>query len=320
MNISSLSTPSFYDFLDRMRHPASLDLVRSIKSFIVSFSFNAANPENDSKRLQEFLLSMEATIKDHPLWAGATEEEIDNAIEIAVKELQKINSSRAPREKLLCILNCCRVINNLLLNVSMSTDHIPAGADDFLPVLIYVTIKANPPQLHSNLKFIQLFRRQSKLISEAAYYLTNLISAESFIMALDANSLSIGENEFHESMQAARLAEAARIGSSTTSTSSTGHVPTMRRCNEDIDTRGRKYPYMEAEAEDLTLEDVPKLLSAYKDVVTKYSMLRKAVRGLSLNEETLPSILREDLANCVLQQLEMTELEGSNSAQHGTGR
>ncbi|XP_058089987.1 vacuolar protein sorting-associated protein 9A-like isoform X3 [Magnolia sinica] len=239
---------------------------------------------------------------------------------IAVKELQKINSSRAPREKLLCILNCCRVINNLLLNVSMSTDHIPAGADDFLPVLIYVTIKANPPQLHSNLKFIQLFRRQSKLISEAAYYLTNLISAESFIMALDANSLSIGENEFHESMQAARLAEAARIGSSTTSTSSTGHVPTMRRCNEDIDTRGRKYPYMEAEAEDLTLEDVPKLLSAYKDVVTKYSMLRKAVRGLSLNEETLPSILREDLANCVLQQLEMTELEGSNSAQHGTGR
>ncbi|KAM1029977.1 hypothetical protein ACFX13_034616 [Malus domestica] len=44
---SSSSSAIFYDFLDRMRDPASLDLVRSIKSFIVSLSFYAANPESD---------------------------------------------------------------------------------------------------------------------------------------------------------------------------------------------------------------------------------------------------------------------------------
>lgn len=62
---------------------------------------------------------------------------------LAEKELQKVNAFKAPREKLLCILNCCRVINNLLLNAAMSENHILAGADDFLPVLIYVTIKAS---------------------------------------------------------------------------------------------------------------------------------------------------------------------------------
>ncbi|AQL04429.1 Vacuolar protein sorting-associated protein 9A [Zea mays] len=31
---------------------------------------------------------------------------------LAVKELQKINSFKAPREKLLCIMSCCQVINN----------------------------------------------------------------------------------------------------------------------------------------------------------------------------------------------------------------
>lgn len=202
---SSAAAPSavtFYDFLDRMRNPASLDLVRSIKSFIVSFSFNNANPETDGKRVQEFFMTMESAIKDHPLWANATIEAIDSAMEglekyvmtklfsrtfastsedvkidqeisekicllqtflrpkhldiptflqneaswlLAEKELQKINSFKAPREKLLCIMNCCRVINNLLLNASMSENIELGGADDFLPVLIYVMIKARSP-------------------------------------------------------------------------------------------------------------------------------------------------------------------------------
>ena len=52
-----------------------------------------------------------------------------------------MNMYKAPRDKLACILNCCKVINNLLMNASnMSNDNAP-GADEFLPVLIYVTLK-----------------------------------------------------------------------------------------------------------------------------------------------------------------------------------
>lgn len=53
--------------------------------------------------------------------------------------------------------------------------------------------------------FIHLYRRQAKLISEAAYYFTNLASAKSFIVDLHAKSLSIDEIEFEENMQVARL-------------------------------------------------------------------------------------------------------------------
>lgn len=253
---------AFHDFLHRLRNPTAGDLVRSIKSFIVSFSYNAADPERDSKSVQEFLNSMEGAFRAHPLWAGATEEDIDSAGEglekylmtklfnrtfpslpedaksdqdisekmsllqqflrpehldippnfqnetswlLAQKELQKINTFRAPRDKLACILNCCRVINNLLLNASMSSNANPPGADNFLPVLIYVTIKANPPLLHSNLLYIQRYRQQSRLVSEAAYYFTNLVSAESFIADLDAGSLSMDKEEFERSMQVAKL-------------------------------------------------------------------------------------------------------------------
>ena len=37
--------------------------------------------------------------------------------------------------KVVCILNTCRIINNLL---NVSAGNRPPGADDFLPVLIYV--------------------------------------------------------------------------------------------------------------------------------------------------------------------------------------
>lgn len=349
----------FDSFLDRMRNPASLDLVRSIKSFIVSFSYTASNPETDGKRIQEFFQTMEDAIRDHPLWASSSDDETDNALEglekyvmtklhsrtfastpedvkidaeisekisllqtflrpqhldipsalqneaawlLAEKELKKINAFKAPRDKLLCIINCSRVINNLLLNASISEDHVPGGADDFLPVLIYVTIKANPPQLHSNLKSIQLYRRQSKLVSEAAYYLTNLVSAKSFILDLNAKSLSIEESEFMESMEAARLVN--RVPQETVTTinkrsifgklmdpgpSTPVHLKTQTNVNG-----GSNYPYMEAEAGELTVGDVERLLSLYKDVVTKYTSLCNTVRHLSVSRtQRHDGLLRE---------------------------
>ncbi|KAK4799396.1 hypothetical protein SAY86_024761 [Trapa natans] len=123
---------------------------------------------------------------------------------LAQKELQKINMCKAPRDKLVCILNCCKVINNLLLNAAIASEENPPGADEFLPVLIYVTIKANPPQLHSNLMYIQRYRGQSRLVAEVAYFFTNMLSAESFISSIDAKALSMNEKEFEKNMESAK--------------------------------------------------------------------------------------------------------------------
>ncbi|XP_061987839.1 vacuolar protein sorting-associated protein 9A-like isoform X2 [Populus nigra] len=356
---SSSSSIMFYDFLDKMRNPAALNLVKSIKSFIVSFQFSSANPENDSKRVQEFFSTMEAAIMEHPLWAGATDDEFDCSMEglekyimtklfsrtfaispedvktdqeisekihllqsflrpehldippflqneaswlLAEKELQKINAFRAPREKLHCIMSCCRIINNLLLNASMSENHVLGGADDFLPVLIYVTIKANPPQLHSNLKYIQLYRRQEKMVSEPAYYFTNLVSAKSFIGQLDAKSLSMDEIEFEESMQAAKLD--SKVSQVEASQAQTDPIFSTRMHGMKTNIDGRSnYPYMEAEPGELTVEDVERLLSLYKDVVTKYSSLCRAVRHPSATR-TEPSLPVPKGRDDILLQLE----------------
>lgn len=54
---------------------------------------------------------------------------------------------------------------------------LAAGADDFLPVLIYVLVHANPPMLASNLEYIQRFRMQSQMAAEFAYFFTQLVRA-----------------------------------------------------------------------------------------------------------------------------------------------
>ena len=56
-----------------------------------------------------------------------------------------------------------------------STNAAVPGADDFLPVLIYVLIHANPPQLASNLMYIERFRMHSRMMSESAYFFTQLV-------------------------------------------------------------------------------------------------------------------------------------------------
>ncbi|WIA42934.1 hypothetical protein OEZ86_008847 [Tetradesmus obliquus] len=118
----------------------------------------------------------------------------------AAAELNRMNNFKAPRDKLVCILNCCRMLNNLLTSRS-TADGI--GADDFTPLLILAVIRARPTCLASNLAYIERYRYHARLVSEAQYYYIQLCSAATFIEMMDATSLKVHPDEFIAHMLAA---------------------------------------------------------------------------------------------------------------------
>ncbi|GER27466.1 vacuolar sorting protein 9 domain [Striga asiatica] len=241
--------------------------------------------------LQQFIrpenLDLKTTFQDENSWV------------LAQQELQKIGMYKAPRDKLVCILKCCKVISNLLINASRASNEDHPGADDFLPVLIYVTIKANPAQLHSNLAYIQRFRRQTHMVAEAAYFFTNMLSVVSFIMNIDAKALSMDETEFQKNMESARehLSESSEIKSRKNDerfkkdrSSSLDKNPSI----PDIENEGvfRDFPFLYSQTGDLTVGDVEDLLNSYKQLVFKYVCLTKGL-GLEIQTQN-PQITREE--------------------------
>jgi hypothetical protein len=69
--------------------------------------------------------------------------------------------------------------NTQLYTHAQAHAHTPThttGADDFTPVLIYVTIKAAPDAMASNLAFIERFRLASHLVSEVSYMFVQMVS------------------------------------------------------------------------------------------------------------------------------------------------
>jgi hypothetical protein len=108
---------------------------------------------------------------------------------LATTELEKVNSYRAPADKAQCIVRCCSFLFNQL-SVSRNDSNGRPGADDFLPVFIYVVLHSNVRQLNANIEYISSYRNSRALMSKAGYCLVNLQSAMAFISSVSARSLT----------------------------------------------------------------------------------------------------------------------------------
>ncbi|CAZ84819.1 unnamed protein product [Tuber melanosporum] len=128
-----------------------------------------------------------------------------------------MGSYRAPRDKVICVLNCCKVIFGLLRHSGGDE-----SADKFVPLLIYVVLRANPANLVSNVQYILRFRNPDKLNGEAGYYLSSLMGAIQFIEGLDRSSLTITNEEFERNVEAAVAQIAERPLPTTTTDASRG--------------------------------------------------------------------------------------------------
>ncbi|KAK3076023.1 hypothetical protein LTR53_000200 [Teratosphaeriaceae sp. CCFEE 6253] len=117
---------------------------------------------------------------------------------LAQKELLKINSYRAPRDKVICVLNCCKVIFGFLKSAKADQ-----SADAFVPLLIYTVLRARPEHLVSNVQYIWRFRNQEKLGGEAGYYMSSLMGVVTFIENVDRTNLTISDEEFERHVEQA---------------------------------------------------------------------------------------------------------------------
>ncbi|KAK2765139.1 hypothetical protein FQN54_008838 [Arachnomyces sp. PD_36] len=109
----------------------------------------------------------------------------------ARESLAKMNQEKFPLGKLSHLTAAHKAIVDTLTNILPSS----SSADEILPTLIFTLITSPPEGINviSNLLFIQRFRSASKLDGEAAYCLTNLEAAISFLENVDLSTLRADE-------------------------------------------------------------------------------------------------------------------------------
>ena len=112
----------------------------------------------------------------------------------AIKALKEIDDFNSPVEKLNSLVECITIIVNVLELCGNTGSGV--SADDSLPIIIYVVIKAQPIRMHSNLNYISRFRDQEKMMSKSGFCFAQIQSAIEFIERVNDHKLKLSDEEF----------------------------------------------------------------------------------------------------------------------------
>ncbi|KAJ3141972.1 hypothetical protein HK101_003349 [Irineochytrium annulatum] len=122
---------------------------------------------------------------------------VGSKLEVVQGELLRVNGFRCPKDKLTILMNTIQMVVDILQKQKES-----AGNDHLLPVLILAVIRANPPALISNVKYIMRFRSQTELDKGPVQFcLTSMMGAISFIYNMKLNSLTLAPEEIRQYSQ-----------------------------------------------------------------------------------------------------------------------
>ncbi|KAI4462193.1 rab gdp/gtp exchange factor [Holotrichia oblita] len=160
----------------------------------ILFCPHATNDEEKDLAIQRRIRQL-SWVNAHHLdcCISETSMEVRDLVYAAITHLLGMDSVKAPQEKLSYVVRCCQSVVEVLQHCQGG----PVSADEFLPALIFVVLKANPARLKSNILYVTRFCNDTRLMQgEGGYYFTNLCCAVSFIENLTAESLNMSEEEF----------------------------------------------------------------------------------------------------------------------------
>ncbi|KAG6957430.1 hypothetical protein JG687_00009987 [Phytophthora cactorum] len=137
------------------------------------------------------------TFKHLDLPVPKTKEQEQAWLRIA-KQLEAMTLCPSPRRKMDAVMRVCQDLTTFLK--AQNGGKFPS-ADEFLPALIYVVLRANPCELKRNVAFILEYRNPTKLVSEPGYFFTHLVSSVAFLEEVNGSSLTIAPEEFDEELR-----------------------------------------------------------------------------------------------------------------------
>lgn len=123
---------------------------------------------------------------EDPVAMQTRETEVREWLEGARDELMAMSDEKYPLGK----LHHLKAAHKSIVD-TLSHFHPSSSADEIMPMLIYTLITSRPEGIDviSNLYFIQRFRNENKIDGEAAYCLTNLEAAITFLETVDLATL-----------------------------------------------------------------------------------------------------------------------------------
>ncbi|QLQ81790.1 hypothetical protein HG537_0G00440 [Torulaspora globosa] len=147
-------------------------------------------------------------------------------VQLSGEELNKVNRFKAPRDKMICILNSCKVIFGILRHHRLADK----GADSFIPLLIFTILRGDIDALASNVAYIDRFRFDDFIRGEASYYLNSLQAAMNYIITLEAEALECTADDsfktrYDQNQQLLRQEQAKKPPPPSTHTQTTVHSP-----------------------------------------------------------------------------------------------
>jgi Rab5 GDP/GTP exchange factor len=190
------------------------DAVEGLEKYVMSkiwgTTFGTADEDRDKderyKRLCDALefLDLHTVIGDGVVFDETVIDSLDACVLNAQEHMSKMDRYKAPRDKLLCLVNVQKILEDGIEGVNSNSF---GGADAFFPLMILTVVRTKPPCLCSNIEYIRRFRGR-RMSGKFDFMLSYLESAAMYLDTVDWKDLKISQDEFLARLTKAGIPEA----------------------------------------------------------------------------------------------------------------